>query len=165
MALELLHPQGAYLDGEEKLASAAADYVAGQPAKVTATGLDIALTPATVSGLMKNDKSIDANAKVGPQVGDTPDQSDLRCTTVHGTIKVKMTPGRTLAGTTVTPFVYPGTGGGGWAKGDKLYVNSAGKWDNAAQTGGDPDFGTVTKAPASATDSLEAHMNPMYFKG
>lgn len=165
MACEILHPQGSYIDGEQKLYASAADYVAGQPAKNTANGVDIALTPATCNGIMKNDKYVDANAKVGPQVGDTPDQTDLRCTVVKGPFKVKLTTGRLLAGTYAAPFVYPGSGGGGWAVGDHLYVSSGGKWDNQAAVGGDPSFGTVTKVPASATDSLEADIIPHYFKG
>lgn len=166
MACEILHPQGAYLDGEEKLSASAGDYVAGMPAKVTSSGIDVALTPATVNGLMKNDKSVDAGVKVGPQVGDTPDQSDLRCTVVKGSYKVKLSQGKLLAGTYAAPFAYPPTGGGGvWSKGDKLYVNGSGKWDNAAASGGDPSFGIVTKAPASATDTLEADIHPLYVKG
>ena len=165
MALEILQPQGAYLDGGQKLSSTAADYVAGQPCKITATGLDVALTPATTLGLMKNDKSVDAGAKVGPQAGDTPDQTDLRATKVNGAYQVKMTTGRRFDNTLTQPFVFPGTGGGGWAVGDKMYVNGSGKWDNAPAVAADPSFGIVLKVPASATDSLEADMWLFYAKG
>lgn len=159
MACELLEINGGGIDGEMTLASDAIDYVAGQPVRVKASGIDIAVDAFDVIGIMKNDKSVDASAKVGPMAGDTPDQSDLRASRCHGTLKVKMTRGKLLAGTFQTPFQYPPTGNAGaWAVNDKLFCSDAGLWDNVPENAGDQSYGTVTKAPTSATDSLEAVM-------
>lgn len=155
-----------HLDGEGLLSSTAADYVAGQPVKNTATGLDVALLPAGVIGMFKNDKSQDAGPLVGPQVGDAPASGSISATVLKGNVKVKLTTGTKKDLTTTQPFAFPPSGGGGvWAIGDKMYVSATGKWDNAAAAGGDPDFGIVSLPPAAATDPLEADMHPLYVKG
>lgn len=166
MACEVLFLEGGYLDGEPLLSATAADYVAGQPVKITSTGYDVALLPADVLGMFKNDKSQDAGPLVGPQVGDAPASGSISCTVIKGTVKVKMTTGTKKDLTTTTPFAFPPTGNAGvWAVGQKLFVSATGKWDNAAAAGGDPDFGVVELAPAAATDPLEATMHPLIAKG
>lgn len=168
MATNIRFMQGCRIDGERTLASGAADYVAGMAAKITATGLDVALTPATVDGIFKNDKSVDASAKVGPMAGDTPDQSALNASVAKGNFQVELTRGKLLAGTYAYPFASPPTGGGGlWTVGDKMYVNGSGKWDNAAAAGGDPSFGTVVEVVGTAAtpDAIVADLVPHYFKG
>lgn len=157
MGCEVLFLEGCYIDGEQPLYASAADYVAGMAAKNTANGVDVASSHATVNGIMKNDGSVDQNARNSPQVGDSTDTSDLRCAVIKGVAKVKMTPGTLRAGTVAAPFIFPGSAGGGWAVGNKMYVTAAGKWDNTPIASEQP-FGTVTKIPASATDSLEADM-------
>lgn len=161
MALELLDIEAGRIDGEMVLAPSGTDYVAGMACRITTTGLNVAVDAFDVIGLFKNDKSVDASTRVGPMAGDTPDQSDLRAARAKGKIKVKMTAGTLLAGTTTTPFTYPGSGGGGWAVNDKMYLQDDGKWDNVAENATDQSFGIVTKAPASAADSLEAEMDTL----
>lgn len=153
MGLEVLQI-GGWLDGDLRLKDAPTDYVAGMAAKITSTGADVATAPGDVIGVFKNDKRDDMAG--GPEVGDAPVTGDLDTTIVMGSNKVKMTPGVLPSGTVAAPFVWPGTAGGGWAVGDKMYVTTGGKWDNAPAAGGEPHFGHVIEAPASATGTLVA---------
>lgn len=163
MGLDVLY-FGGYLDGDEVLDPAATTYVGGQPAKVTATGANLAILPAGVVGFFKNDKTEDtANA---PQVNDAAQTSQQQATIVGGTNKIRMfkTGGTTLGGGiplgTVAPYATPPTANGGtWLIGDNIFVNATGFWNNAAQAGGDASFGIVTRVVGSAAspDELQVY--------
>jgi len=152
MALEVLF-FGGFIDGDEPRDPASADYVAGSAAAITAAGVARTATDADFVGLFKNDKSEDDVS--GPQAADQNIATDLDTGVVVGANKVSMSPGTLADGTTLTAFVFPGSGGGGWAVGDELFLVAAGRWDNQ---GGGIARGRVTKAPASATDNLIAWM-------
>jgi hypothetical protein len=154
MAMEVLQ-WGGYLDGDLKLDPTSADYVAGQPAMITAAGVKLAIAPADYLGMFKEDRSLDN--KQGLSAVDAPVTSDLSVTVVCGTNKVRLARGTLAAGTTQTPFVFPGSAHA-WVEGDQVFINGAGRWDNAAATGGDAAFGRVTKAPVSATDEMFVYM-------
>lgn len=159
MALEVLH-YGGYIDGDLPRKTSPTDYVAGMAAKITTTGVDVATTPATFLGLFKNDKSEDD--RIAPQAADAVVSTQVGVGVVIGTNKVRMTPGVLAAdvstGTKTNPYVWPGSAGGGWNAGDLIYVQSSGKWDNQVQTGGDPAFGVVTRAPTASGDEMHVAM-------
>lgn len=154
MALAVLQLNG-NLDGEFAIDTAATDHVAGQPAKHTATGVALALTPATTMGLFKNDMADEV--LVGPSVGDALQTGLANATVLKGINTVKMTGGKLKTGAAQTPFLFPPTNSP-WTKGNHLFVSTAGFWDNAPGTANDPPMGICNKPPASATDSLEADM-------
>jgi len=151
MGAEVLH-FGGFIDGDEIQDPATPDYVAGNPVQITATGAARSTDDAEFVGIFKNSKSEDDAS--GPQAADAL-SGDVSCGIIIGANKVIMSPGVNAAGATVAPFVFPGTGGGGWAVGDELHLDGSGDWDNAA---GGAARGRVTKIPASATDTLIAWM-------
>jgi len=160
MALEVLQ-FGGYIDGDLTQDPAGGDYVAGQPMEITTAGVKVTSTDANYACLAKNDKSEDNVG--GPQAADTvvttpnpPLGNSIGG--VFGTNKVQMTQGRRADGTLDTPFAFPPTAGGGvWAEGQEIFNNGSGKWDNQT-AGGSVARGRVTKAPASATDSMQVYM-------
>lgn len=155
MANEILHI-GGWLDGDNNMAPKALPHVAGMPAKVTADGYDLAKLPSEAIGTFKNDQRVtkSTGTVVGDQIlADGP----FPCTVVKGANKHKMTGGVLPDGTTAYPYEFPPTGGGGkWAPGQKVYVSTNGKWDNAPAAANDPAFGSVEQegAPAVVTDGL-----------
>jgi hypothetical protein len=153
MAMEVLQ-WGGYLDGDLKLDPTSADYVAGQPSEITAAGVKLTTDPTKYLGMFKEDRSLDNQQ--GTSAVDAPVSSDLSVTVVCGTNKVRMARGTLAAGTTQTPFVFPGTAHA-WVEGDPLYIDATGRWNNAPQ-GTELPLGRVTKAPVSATDELFAYM-------
>ena len=152
MAAEILH-FGGYIDGDQPRDPASADYVAGQPLELTAAGAAVSTTDANFAGIFKNDKSEDDES--GPQAADAAVSTDLDTGRIVGTNSVRMTTGTRADGTEDQPFVFPGTGGGGWAIGDQIFNDASAKWDN---NGAGAARGRVTKAPASATDDLIVDM-------
>lgn len=143
---------GGYQDGELALDPATVDYVGGQPVEVTSAGVKLTIVGANYAGIFKNDKRDDIAG--GQQAGDAAVSGTQVTTVIFGTNKVLLRPGFLTTGAVSAPFVFPGTGGGGWAVGDQIEVNGAGKWDNA---GGGTKYGRVVKAPATATDTLEVY--------
>ena len=151
MSLEVLQLTG-WIDGDHAIDTAGTDHVAGQPARLTANGWVLALNPEDVGGLFKNDMAVDVAG--GPQAADAVASGYAKGAVLCGHNKVKMTPGKLKTGAVSAAWVFPGTNT--WDVGDRVFVTAAGKWDNAPAALNDPPFGYVTKAPASATDSLEA---------
>lgn len=157
MALKVLQLNG-NLDGESPIDTAGTDHVAGQPAKLTATGWQLALSFADVVGMFKNDMVDDV--KGGPSVGDAPAAGFSNATVLKGQNTVQMSPGFLKTGAVQAPFAFPGAGAG-WVKGKHIYCSATGFWDTAPANATEPPFGVVTKVPASATDTLEADMFAM----
>jgi hypothetical protein len=156
MACKVLQLSG-WLDGEHPIDTAGTDHVAGQAAKLTASGWELALLPKDVLGVFKNDM-VDEVAG-GPQAADAPAAGYSNGTVVMGENKLELSPGFLKTGATQTPFKYPGTHT--WAIGNRIFLATDGTWDNAPGTTNDPPFGVVTKPPTSATDTLECVIDPM----
>lgn len=165
MAVEVLST-GGYYDGDGPLdPTTATTVVGGMPAAISATGYKETTSPSAFAGLFKS-TSVDEVARsltindvavtsgMIAQAADATHQGGaqlaLSCTIIKGACKVRFY----TDGLDASPFVWPGTTGGGWAVGDKIYVNSGGKWDNAVQTARDVAFGRVVKAATSATDDM-----------
>lgn len=160
MAVEILHT-GGFADGERTLNTGVATaYVGGQPAKITASGAELAVgtsnTEASkVIGIFKNARTLDTSG--GVQLNDAviaTTDAPVNATLLTGDHQLRMF---TRTGD-AAPFVWPGTAGGGWAVDNELFVNTTGFWDNAPQNVGDKAHGRVVKAPTSATDDLIADM-------
>lgn len=160
MAVEILHT-GGFADGERTLNTGVATaYVGGQPAKITASGAELAVgtsnTEASkVVGIFKNARALDTSG--GVQLNDVSvatTDAPVLSTLLTGDHQLRLF-SRTGDG---APFVWPGTGGGGWAVDDEIFVNTTGLWNNAAQNGGDKAHGRVVKAPTSATDDMVVDM-------
>lgn len=154
MANEVIYI-GGYVDGDGNMSPKALPHVAGQPAKITADGYDLAKTPAEAAGTFKNDQRVtkSTGTVVGDQIlADGP----FPCTVVKGANKHKLTAGVLPDGTKDLPFEFPPSGGGKWIPGQKLYVSAKGKWDNSPAAANDPSFGVVEQdgAPATADDPL-----------
>jgi hypothetical protein len=144
---------GGFVDGEQTLDTSSGDYVAGQPVEISANGVKVSSTDANYAGIMKNDKSIDAEG--GPQVGDTPVSSSTipqSLAVIWGTNKVRMNTGTRLDGTTDQPYVWPATAHA-WTEGDEVFNNASGKWDNVTASGS-VARGRVVGAPAEQGDDL-----------
>lgn len=150
MAVEVLIFGGA-IDGDLPLDPAHAAYKGGQPALITATGVNVTLLPATYIGILKND-SVDDDRQ-GPQVNDTA-APGTSTSVIIGANKLRVT-----QAAAADVFLFPGTAGA-WAEGQEIFISVAGKLDNAAAAGGDPSIGKVLRAPASATDDLHMQQYP-----
>lgn len=150
MACEVLF-YGGFIDGDEIQDPGTGDYVAGQPCEISATGIALCTTDADMVGVFKNDKPEDDAAN--PQAAEAV-AGDVGCGVIVGANKVLMSVGTLAAGTTQAAWIWPASGAG-WAVGDELFNDGSGQWDN---TGGGAARGRVTKAPASATDTLIAWM-------
>jgi hypothetical protein len=151
MACEILLFAG-NVDGDLPLYASHAAYFGGQPAKISANGVDLCLSGADYIGLFKNDSTDDD--KSGPQVQDALAPGFLSTGVIQGANKVRVTQA-------VTGQVFPATGGAGaWAEGQLVYVGSTGLLDNAANASGKP-IGRVVKAPASATDDMHIYQFPV----
>lgn len=118
-------------------------YVGGAPAGLRSVGAYGTLSDTRYVGIMKNDRATDvANGK---------------CTIYFGANKMKIWKG--ISGTDTSadatcPFDTTVT----WAIGDQLYIRNMAtyaQWSNVNYNSG-ISHGVVTKAPASATDTMEA---------
>ncbi len=157
MACEVLnHGQGGgFIDGEYQCKTDGTEYVAGQALKITTDGkLDLAANPEDVIGLAANDRRIDAAG--GPQAGSAVAANMAPGSYVAGFAKVKMNAGTLVAGTTRTPFKYPGTNT--WARGQRIFLGASSLWDNAQLASPDAPMGIVLKAPTADDIELEALM-------
>lgn len=160
MSCEVIQWAG-YIDGDFTLADSPDAYVGGQPARLSGGRVNLckSATLAQYIGILKNDSGDDLSQ--GPQVDDALMTGDKDCSVIIGANKVKLSPSL-INGVSTPPFAYPPTGGGSvWADTDLMYIDTNGKWDNAPATGGDPKFGRVVQAPASATDDLIFLQFPM----
>lgn len=152
MGIEILH-FGGFQDGDEVMNPAIAAHVGGAACEIGPSGLNLPTNVDNIMGLFKNNRSEDLAQQ--PEVNDSPVAADISATYISGGNKVRMYQASIDAN---PPFQFPGSAGA-YAKGQLLYWNiSLGRWDNAAEAGGDQSFGRITKPPASATDDLQAIM-------
>ena len=151
MACEALQLSG-WIDSDHLIDTAGTDHVAGQPAKLSSTGLwQLATDPDDVLGVFKNDMADDV--AVGPQAADAVASGFAKAGVVCGVNKLRLTGGKLKTGAAQLPFAFPGTHT--WAPGNRVFINGSGQWDNAPANANDQPLGIVTLAPAVSTDPLE----------
>jgi hypothetical protein len=155
MAIKALQLAG-WIDGDNELYVSGTDHVAGQPAKLTDNGWELALLPSAVLGVFKNDMADEL--KNAPQAVDARVDSMVPAAVLMGINKVELSAGKLKDKSVQTPFAFPPTSNGAWGKGDRLYVSATGFWDNHPAAVDDPAFGLVVKPATSATDTLEVVM-------
>lgn len=160
MAVEILMT-GGFADGERVLNTGVADvYVGGQPAKLTGSGAQLAKATSNteaskILGVFKNARTLDVSGSV--QLNDvlTPTtEAPVNATILCGDHQLRFF---TATGD-AAPFVWPGTGGGGWNVDDEIFCSATGFWDNVAANVGDKAQGRVVKAPTSATADMIVNM-------
>lgn len=152
-----------WLDSEHQIATAGTDHVAGQPAKLTTTGMQLALLPKDVIGIFYNDMVLEVAG--GPSAVDAAASGFTPSSVLMGgSNKITISPGVLKTGAVQTAYVFPPTNSP-WAVGQHIFLNASGFWDNAPANTNDPPFGVVTKPPATSTDTMQVvlySMAPFY---
>lgn len=158
MSLKILKMDACILHGMLSVKADGTEFVAGQPVKITADGIDLATNPEDVIGLAKVDRR--QMLAAGPQAaGSVVTTIDGGSAVMSGIALVELSLGTLAAGTTRSPFDTTPTTGGAWAVGQRVFLHTSGVWDNAAPASNDPPFGQVLEIPSD--DKLIILVNTM----